>query len=79
MPLPTYPVLFYKPSTALSGPTDDVIVPRHMEEDPGFNDYEVELVVVMGKAARDVSPSDALSYVAGYCVGNGTRGMGAHC
>src|ERR1700757_2556824 len=33
-------------------------------------DYEVELVIVMGKEARDVSEKDALSYVAGYCTGN---------
>ncbi|MGA8830593.1 MAG: fumarylacetoacetate hydrolase family protein [Desulfomonilaceae bacterium] len=49
------------------------------EEGPSLNalvaaarkfDYEVELVIVMGKEAKNVSESDALSYVAGYCTGN---------
>ncbi|KAI9670409.1 MAG: hypothetical protein M1817_004452 [Caeruleum heppii] len=69
MPLPTYPVLFYKPVTALTGPFDPIPVPVPAQEVEGL-DYECELVVVIGKEARDVSEARALDYVLGYAVGN---------
>lgn len=61
--------MFYKPITALAGPNDKVIVPRVAQID-NSTDYECELVVVIGKKARDVSVDDALNYVLGYAVGN---------
>jgi 2,4-diketo-3-deoxy-L-fuconate hydrolase len=63
---PKEPVLFMKAVTALNGPNDDVVIP------PGSTklDWEVELVIVIGQIARNVSESDALDFVAGYCVGN---------
>jgi 2-keto-4-pentenoate hydratase/2-oxohepta-3-ene-1,7-dioic acid hydratase in catechol pathway len=69
MPLPKYPVLFYKPVTALTGPFDPIPIPQPCKELPGL-DYEVELVVVIGKAGRNIPESKALSHVAGYAVGN---------
>lgn len=69
MNIPTYPVLFYKPSTALSGPEDPIPVPSIAQID-NETDYECELVVVIGKPCRDVSQEDALDYVLGYAVGN---------
>lgn len=69
-PWPEQPLLFAKAPTALCGPTDDIVLP---DEDCG-PDYEVELVAVIGQRARNVSPADALSYVAGYCVGNDVSG-----
>ena len=69
MPLPKYPVLFYKPVTALSGPFDPIPVPDMASQVEGL-DYECELVVIMGKEARDVSEQSALEYVLGYAVGN---------
>lgn len=69
LPLPRYPVLFYKPSTAVAGPADPVPVPAMAQEHPGL-DYECELVIVVGRRARDVSEADALNYVLGYAVGN---------
>jgi acylpyruvate hydrolase len=65
--LPTSPVLFPKFRNALIGPKDDIIVPRAARE---RLDYEVELAVVIGRRAREVSEEDALSYVAGYAVFN---------
>ncbi|KAI5777275.1 Fumarylacetoacetase-like protein [Geopyxis carbonaria] len=69
MALPTYPVLFYKPQTALSGPGAALSVPRVAQESDGL-DYECELVVVIGTDARDVPEERALDYVLGYAVGN---------
>lgn len=64
--LPEYPVLFSKFSNALIGP-EDVI-----EKSPQTNqlDYEVELVVVIGREASQVSQSEAYNYIAGYTIGN---------
>lgn len=69
MPIPKYPVLFFKPITSLAGPNDPVVVPLIAQID-NETDYECELVVVIGKPARDVSVKDALDYVLGYAVGN---------
>jgi 2-keto-4-pentenoate hydratase/2-oxohepta-3-ene-1,7-dioic acid hydratase in catechol pathway len=69
MALPKYPVLFFKPVTAITGPFDDIPVAAVAQEGEGL-DYECELVVVIGKEARDVPESRALDYVLGYAVGN---------
>ncbi|KAG0638502.1 hypothetical protein HOY80DRAFT_1077983 [Tuber brumale] len=69
MDIPKFPVLFYKPITSLSGPSDPIPIPRVAQGEPGL-DYECELVVIIGKEARDVSESSALDYVLGYCAGN---------
>lgn len=63
---PAEPILFSKASSALSGPNDDVIIPRNSVK----GDWEVELGVVIGKDALYVSEEDALDYVAGYCTIN---------
>ncbi len=64
--IPTTPILFLKPPTALTGPNDAVVLP------PGStcSDWEVELGVFIGKTARHVREEDALQHVAGYCVAN---------
>ncbi|KXJ95769.1 fumarylacetoacetate hydrolase family protein [Microdochium bolleyi] len=69
MAIPKYPVLFYKPVTSLSGPTDPIPVHALAQEGEGL-DFECELVVVIGKTCRDVSEADALDHVLGYAVGN---------
>lgn len=66
MPIPEHPILFLKANSALNGPDDDVIIPRGSTK----TDWEVELGVVIGTRAKYVSEADALSHVAGYCVGN---------
>lgn len=69
MPLPKYPVLFYKPLTSLTGPSDPIPVPAPALEAQGL-DYECELVVIIGRQAHNVSAANALDYVLGYAVGN---------
>ena len=66
MAVPTEPVLFLKPSSAICGPFDDVEIPRGSEK----TDWEVELGVVIGRTAKYVPEDRALEHVAGYCVVN---------
>lgn len=66
LPLPEAPVLFNKFSNALAADGDQIrLMPAYKEYD-----YEAELVVVMGKAARNVAAQNALGYVFGYTCGN---------
>jgi ureidoglycolate lyase len=65
-PLPKEPILFLKSLGAFSGPYDDVRIPRGSRK----TDWEVELGVVIGRRASDVSEQAALEHVAGYCVVN---------
>ncbi|KAK0731161.1 Fumarylacetoacetase-like protein [Lasiosphaeris hirsuta] len=69
MPIPKYPILFYKPVTSLAGPTDPIPIHPLAQEGTGL-DYECELVAVIGKTCADVPESKALDYVLGYAVGN---------
>ena len=65
--LPTEPVLFLKAADTVVGPFDDVLIPRLSQK----TDWEVELAVVIGRAARYVdSDADALACVGGYAVVN---------
>ena len=65
-PIPTEPILFFKSSTALCGPNDNVVIPKNSVK----TDWEVELAFVIGKKASYVEEADALDYVAGYCLHN---------
>jgi 2-keto-4-pentenoate hydratase/2-oxohepta-3-ene-1,7-dioic acid hydratase in catechol pathway len=66
-PLPTEPTIFLKAPYTLVGPDDDVLLPRRSRK----TDYEVELGVVIGRAARYLdAPDQARRHVAGYCVSN---------
>lgn len=65
-PIPTEPILFFKSTTALCGPNDDVEIPKNSEK----TDWEIELVFVVGKKAKYVEEADAMDYVAGYCLHN---------
>src|SRR3954447_15786990 len=62
--LPTEPVLFMKATSAINGPFDDIRIPRGSTQ----TDWEAELGIVIGEAAKYVSEEEALDYVAGYCV-----------
>ena len=66
MTLPDEPILFFKATSAICGPNDDVLIPRNSTK----TDWEVELGIVIGKEARYVSEDAAMDYVAGYCVIN---------
>lgn len=64
--IPTEPIIFFKATTALCGPFDDVTIPKNSTK----TDWEVELAVVIGKKTSYVQESEALNYVAGYCLHN---------
>lgn len=64
--IPQEPIVFFKATSALCGPNDDVIIPRNSEK----LDWEVELAVIIGKKASYVSEEEALDYVAGYALHN---------
>ncbi|MEX0320468.1 MAG: fumarylacetoacetate hydrolase family protein [Ruegeria sp.] len=66
MDIPPEPVIFGKWTSAITGPDDDVEIPRGSEK----TDWEVELGVVIGKGGRYIDEADALSHVAGFCVVN---------
>ena len=66
LPVPAEPVIFMKPTSAVVGGNDPVVLPR----DSVKTDWEVELGVVIGERARYVSEADAMNHVAGYCVVN---------
>lgn len=65
-PIPEEPIIFFKSTTALCGPNDQLIIPRNSEK----TDWEVELAFVMSKKASYVDEADAMNYVAGYCLHN---------
>ncbi|CAM3662320.1 ureidoglycolate lyase [Paracoccus yeei] len=66
MAVPSEPVVFSKWTSCIVGPDDDVVLPPGSRK----SDWEVELGVVIGKTARQVSEAEALDHVAGYCVVN---------
>jgi 2-keto-4-pentenoate hydratase/2-oxohepta-3-ene-1,7-dioic acid hydratase in catechol pathway len=66
MKVPSEPVLFMKATSAICGPNDDIVIPRGGTK----MDWEVELGVIIGTAAKYVREADATSHVAGYCVIN---------
>ena len=66
MPIPKEPIMFLKANSSLSGPNDDVMLPKGSVK----SDWEVELGVVIGTKAQYVSKKDALKHVAGYCLVN---------
>jgi 2-keto-4-pentenoate hydratase/2-oxohepta-3-ene-1,7-dioic acid hydratase in catechol pathway len=65
-PAPTRPEIFYKPITALQNPDDPILIPKTATD----VHYEGELVVVIGKRARDVTPEQAREVIFGVACGN---------
>jgi 2-keto-4-pentenoate hydratase/2-oxohepta-3-ene-1,7-dioic acid hydratase in catechol pathway len=66
MEIPEEPVIFFKASSSLVGPNDDLVMPKHARK----VDWEVELAVVMEKKCNYIEPEQALEYVAGYVLHN---------
>jgi 2-keto-4-pentenoate hydratase/2-oxohepta-3-ene-1,7-dioic acid hydratase in catechol pathway len=66
MEVPKEPVMFMKATSAITGPNDNVIIPRNSRK----SDWEVELGVVIGKYGKYIEESNALDHVAGYFVVN---------
>jgi len=71
---PQEPVLFLKAPSAVIGPEAEIVLPAASEQ----VDYEGELAAVIGRLARDVSPEEALEYVAGYCAANDVTARDFH-
>lgn len=66
MEIPKEPIIFFKATSSIVGPNDDLILPKGSEK----TDWEVELAVVIGKKASYVSEGEAMNFVAGYCLHN---------
>ena len=66
LPIPSEPIIFMKAITCLSGADDPIMLPKGSKK----TDWEVELGVVIGTRARNVSEEDAEKHIAGYCVVN---------
>jgi len=64
--IPAEPILFFKATSAIVGPNDDLIIPKNSKK----TDWEVELALIIGKKASYVSEEDALNHVAGYVLHN---------
>ena len=66
MPAPKEPIIFFKSTSALTGPNDVLIIPKNSVK----TDWEVELAFVIGKTARYVDEARAMEHVAGFCLHN---------
>lgn len=65
-PIPTEPIVFFKSTSAIVGPNDDLEIPKNSKK----TDWEVELAIVIGKKAKYVSEADAYQHIAGYVLHN---------
>jgi len=65
-PIPIEPILFFKATSAIAGPNDDLIIPKNSKK----TDWEVELAIVIGKKGSYVTEENALEHVAGYVLHN---------
>ena len=66
MEVPPEPIMFFKATSAVIGPNDNVIIPKKSVK----SDWEVELGVVIGREAKYISEEQSQDYIAGYCVVN---------
>ncbi len=66
MKVPTEPIIFFKATSAVIGPNDNVIIPKKSVK----SDWEVELGVIIGKEAKYISEKQSQDHIAGYCVVN---------
>ena len=66
MKVPPEPIIFFKATSAIIGPNDDVIIPKNSQK----SDWEVELGIVIGKKAKYISENESQDHIAGYCVVN---------
>ncbi|MEZ4964069.1 MAG: fumarylacetoacetate hydrolase family protein [Saprospiraceae bacterium] len=66
MAVPTEPILFFKAASSITGPFDNIVIPRNSQK----TDWEVELALVIGKDARYVDVQEATDYIGGYVLHN---------
>jgi len=64
--VPSEPIVFMKATSSISGPNDDIIIPKNSKK----LDWEVELAFVVGKETKNISEKDALNHILGYCIVN---------
>ena len=64
--VPKEPIIFFKSTTSVSGPNDDIVIPKNSIK----TDWEVELAVIIGKRASYAEENEAMDCVAGYCLHN---------
>ena len=64
--IPKEPIVFMKASSCVSGPNDDIIIPKNSKK----SDWEVEVAFVIGKEVKNISESDAENFIFGYCIVN---------
>ncbi|MEO6232411.1 MAG: fumarylacetoacetate hydrolase family protein [Ferruginibacter sp.] len=64
--IPAEPIIFFKSTTSLTGPFDNIIIPKNSVK----TDWEVELALVIGKRASYVEQAEAMDYIAGYTLHN---------
>ena len=63
---PTEPIVFMKATSSISGPNDNIEMPK----DSSKLDWEVELAIVIGKEAKNISEKEASDHILGYCIVN---------
>ena len=64
--IPKEPIVFMKASSCISGPNDDIIIPKNSKK----SDWEVEIAFVIGKEVKNISENDAENFIFGYCIVN---------
>lgn len=64
--VPEIPLLFLKPPTSIIGPEEAIVLPPQSQQ----VEHEAELVVIIGKRGRWISPEDAMKHILGYTIGN---------
>ena len=64
--IPTEPIVFMKATSSISGPNDDIVMPKNSKK----LDWEVELAFVVGKKTKNISEKEAPDHILGYCIVN---------
>ena len=64
--IPSEPIIFIKANSCISGPNDDVIIPRNSRK----SDWEIELGIIIGKKAKYISEEESFDYIFGFCIVN---------
>jgi len=64
--IPKEPIVFMKATSCISGPNDDVVIPKNSNK----CDWEVEIAFVIGKEAKNITEKDSEKYILGYCIVN---------
>ena len=64
--IPKEPIVFMKAPSCISGPNDDIIIPKNSKK----SDWEVEIAFVIGKEVKNISEIEAENFIFGYCIVN---------